>query len=78
MFSSCVGSLGWILDLICLAMQAGTPFMETPTKSSGHTDQGTVKKLKGFDGLAMSIGNSNANSADGGANHVQSQRLVFN
>lgn len=59
-------------------MQAGTPFMETPTKSSGHTDQGTVKKLKGFDGLAMSIGNSNANSADGGANHVQSQRLVFN
>ncbi|KAI8545012.1 hypothetical protein RHMOL_Rhmol07G0010000 [Rhododendron molle] len=75
MFSSCVGSLGWILDLICLAMQAGTPFMETPTKSSGHTDQGTVKKLKGFDGLAMSIGNSNANSADGGANHVQSQSL---
>ncbi|XP_058225704.1 common plant regulatory factor 1 isoform X1 [Rhododendron vialii] len=54
---------------------AGTPFMETPTKSSGHTDQGTVKKLKGFDGLAMSIGNSNANSADGGSNHVQSQSL---
>lgn len=54
---------------------AGTPFMETPTKSSGHTDQGTVKKLKGFDGLAMSIGNSNANSADGGADHVQSQSV---
>ncbi|XP_004510715.1 common plant regulatory factor 1-like [Cicer arietinum] len=39
---------------------AGTLSIETPTKSSGNTDQGLMKKLKGFDGLAMSIGNSNA------------------
>ncbi|KAF5945015.1 hypothetical protein HYC85_015243 [Camellia sinensis] len=36
---------------------AAIPNMETPTKSSGNTDQGLVKKLKEFDGLAMSIGN---------------------
>ncbi|CAN1157245.1 G-box-binding factor 3 [Linum perenne] len=42
--------------------------VETPTKSSGNTDQSLMKKLKGFDGLAMSIGNGNgtAESADGG------------
>ncbi|XP_052171118.1 common plant regulatory factor 1-like isoform X7 [Diospyros lotus] len=52
---------------------AGTPNVETPTKSSGHTDKGLMKRLKGFDGLAMSIGNGNADSANGGANHVHSQ-----
>ncbi|XP_052193203.1 common plant regulatory factor 1-like isoform X1 [Diospyros lotus] len=52
---------------------AATPNPETPTKSSGTTDQGLMKKLKGFDGLAMSIGNGNADSAEGGANHTQSQ-----
>ncbi|KAH7857475.1 hypothetical protein Vadar_013155 [Vaccinium darrowii] len=57
---------------------AGTPVMEIPTKSSGHTDQGIMKKSKGFDGLVMSIGNSNANSSDSGAHHMQSQRLVLN
>ncbi|KAJ4823117.1 hypothetical protein Tsubulata_046604 [Turnera subulata] len=42
--------------------------VETPSKSSGNTDQGLMKKLKGFDGLAMSIGNGNGNaeSGDGG------------
>ncbi|KAG8653480.1 common plant regulatory factor 1 isoform X2 [Manihot esculenta] len=46
--------------------------VETPTKSAGNTDRGLIKKLKRFDGLAMSIGNgsSNGDSADGG-----SQRL---
>ncbi|XP_065860260.1 common plant regulatory factor 1-like isoform X2 [Euphorbia lathyris] len=41
---------------------------ETPAKSSTSTDRGLMKKLKGFDGLAMSIGNGNSNpeSADGG------------
>ncbi|XP_024019007.1 common plant regulatory factor 1 [Morus notabilis] len=34
--------------------------VETPTKSSGTTEKELVKKLKGFDGLAMSIGNGNA------------------
>ncbi|KAI8023622.1 Common plant regulatory factor 1 [Camellia lanceoleosa] len=46
---------------------AAIPNMETPTKSSGNTDQGLVKKLKEFDGLAMSLGNGNADSAEGGA-----------
>ncbi|XP_058738733.1 common plant regulatory factor 1-like isoform X2 [Vicia villosa] len=46
----------------------GTPLsLETPTKSSGNTDQGLMKKLKGFDGLAMSIGNGHAESAEPGA-----------
>jgi plant G-box-binding factor len=49
-------------------MQAHTPLSaETPTKSSGNTDQGLMKKLKGFDGLAMSIGNGDAESAEGGS-----------
>lgn len=34
--------------------------VETPTKSSGTTEKEFVKKLKSFDGLAMSIGNGNA------------------
>ncbi|GAA0175754.1 hypothetical protein LIER_28868 [Lithospermum erythrorhizon] len=42
--------------------------MDTPTKSSTNSDQRLVKKLNEFDGLAMSTGNGNANSADGGAN----------
>ncbi|CAK8544884.1 unnamed protein product [Lathyrus sativus] len=46
----------------------GTPLsIETPPKSSGNTDQGLMKKLKGFDGLAMSIGNGHAESAEPGA-----------
>ncbi|CAL5382145.1 unnamed protein product [Camellia sinensis] len=49
------------------------PNAETPTKSSGNTDQSLLKKMKGFDGLAMSIGNGNADSAEGGAKHVHSR-----
>ncbi|KAI8026155.1 Common plant regulatory factor 1 [Camellia lanceoleosa] len=49
------------------------PNAETPTKSSGNTDQSLLKKMKGFDGLAMSIGNGNADGAEGGAKHVHSQ-----
>lgn len=56
-------------------LQAATPAsVETPTKSSGNTVQGLVKKLKGFDGLAMSIGNGNAEPVDGGTDHGLSQR----
>lgn len=52
----------------------GTPLsIDTPTKSSGNTDQGLVQKLKGFDGMAMSIGNDNADSAEGGSDHGLSQ-----
>lgn len=59
-------------------MQAGTPpSLETPTKSSGNTDQGLIKKLKGFDGLAMSIGNGNSDSAERGAENRLSQRFVY-
>ncbi|KAJ0053369.1 hypothetical protein Pint_00531 [Pistacia integerrima] len=46
---------------------------EAPTKSSGNSERGLMKKLKGFDGLAMSIGNGNAESADDGAEHRLSQ-----
>lgn len=59
-------------------MQAATPVsVETPTKSTGNTDQGLMKKLKRFDGLAMSIGNasSNTESAEGG-DHRLSQRFA--
>ncbi|EEF50624.1 Common plant regulatory factor CPRF-1, putative [Ricinus communis] len=48
---------------------AVTPLnVETPTKSTGNADRGLIKKLKGFDGLAMSIGNghSKVESAEGG------------
>ncbi|XP_034926221.1 common plant regulatory factor 1 isoform X3 [Populus alba] len=45
---------------------------ETPTKSSGNTDRGLVNKLKGFDGLAMSIGNGNAETVEGGGRLSQS------
>ncbi|KAA8516134.1 hypothetical protein F0562_019313 [Nyssa sinensis] len=49
---------------------AVTPLsMETPAKSSGDTDRGLMKKLKGFDGLEISIGNGNADSGEGGADH---------
>ncbi|EOX95796.1 G-box binding factor 3, putative isoform 1 [Theobroma cacao] len=40
--------------------------VETPTKSSGNSERGLMKKLKGFDGLAMSIGNGTAENAEGG------------
>ncbi|XP_009377247.2 common plant regulatory factor 1 [Pyrus x bretschneideri] len=53
---------------------AVTPLnMETPTKSSGNTDRGLMKKLKGFDGLAMSIGSGNVMNAEGGAERSLSQ-----
>ncbi|RDY06664.1 Common plant regulatory factor 1, partial [Mucuna pruriens] len=55
---------------------AGTPSsIESPTKLSGNTDQGLMKKLKGFDGLAMSIGNCNAESAERGAENRLSQSV---
>lgn len=46
---------------------------EAPTKSSGNADRGLAKKLKGLDGLAMSIGNASAESAEGGAEQRPSQ-----
>ncbi|XP_052735084.1 common plant regulatory factor 1 isoform X3 [Vigna angularis] len=51
---------------------AVTPLsIETPPKSSGNNDQGLMKKLKEFDGLAMSIGNGHAESAErGGENRL--------
>lgn len=46
---------------------AATPtHTDAPAKSSGNSDRGLIKKLKGFDGLAMSIGNANGCSAEGG------------
>lgn len=59
-----------------IAMQAVTTPAETPSKSSGNTERGLMKKLKGFDGLAMSIGNGTAENAEGGADPRMSQRFV--
>ncbi|XP_004494783.1 common plant regulatory factor 1 isoform X2 [Cicer arietinum] len=54
----------------------GTPLsIETPPKSSGNTDQGLMKKLKGFDGLAMSIGNGHVESAEPGSDSRLSQSV---
>ena len=56
--------------------QAVTPLsIETPTKL-GNTDQGFMRKLKEFDGLAMSLGNGSAESTEGGAEHRTSQRFA--
>lgn len=60
-------------------MQVANPSsMETPTKSSGNKDRGLVKKLKGFDVLEMSIGNGNAENAEGEADQILNKRFVNN
>ncbi|KAL1535953.1 Disordered region downstream of MFMR, variant 2 [Salvia divinorum] len=46
--------------------------METPAKSSGNTDGGFVKKLKEFDGLAISIGNGNGDGTENETDRRQS------
>ncbi|XP_019418061.1 PREDICTED: G-box-binding factor 3-like isoform X1 [Lupinus angustifolius] len=52
----------------------GTPLsIEKSPKSSGNADQGLMKKLKGFGGLAMSIGNGHAESAERGLENMLSQ-----
>ncbi|XP_023746482.1 common plant regulatory factor 1 isoform X1 [Lactuca sativa] len=48
---------------------AGVPLaspmsIDSPAKSSGNSERGLMKKLKGFDGLAMSIGNGISHSGD--------------
>ncbi|XP_074279719.1 G-box-binding factor 3 [Silene latifolia] len=53
---------------------AGTPLsIDTPVKSSGNADKGLMKRLKGFDGLAMSIGNNNVNAKVEGSAENMSQ-----
>ncbi|KAG4938556.1 hypothetical protein JHK82_044349 [Glycine max] len=58
------------IDTIGIAKEeGGTPLsIETPPKSSRNTNQDLMKKLKEFDGLAMSIGNDHAESAERGVN----------
>ncbi|XP_030468351.1 common plant regulatory factor 1-like [Syzygium oleosum] len=46
---------------------------ETPKKSSANSDNGLVKKFKSFEGLAMSIGSGDADSADDGTDKRSSQ-----
>ncbi|CAH1447839.1 unnamed protein product [Lactuca virosa] len=38
--------------------------IDSPAKSSGNSERGLMKKLKGFDGLAMSIGNGISHSGE--------------
>ncbi|XP_021748041.1 common plant regulatory factor 1-like [Chenopodium quinoa] len=47
--------------------------MDTPAKSSENADKSLIKKLKGFDGLAMSIGNANAEKTEGDVENKLSQ-----
>lgn len=62
---------------ILLAMQAASPMsMDTHTKSSGTTEHGLIKKLKGHDDLAMSIGNGRADSSEGEMERTLSQRFA--
>ncbi|PPD98956.1 hypothetical protein GOBAR_DD04021 [Gossypium barbadense] len=49
--------------------------VEAPTKSSGNTERGSTKKMKGFDGLAMSIGNGTAENDEGAAEPRLSQSV---
>lgn len=49
--------------------------MDIPSKSSNSKDRGLMKKLKGFDGLAVSIGHVNAEITVGDGSG-QSQRFV--
>ncbi|XP_042066616.1 common plant regulatory factor 1-like isoform X3 [Salvia splendens] len=52
---------------------AGTAMsVETPAKSSGNTDGVVVKKLKEFDGLAISICNGNGDGTENGTEQRQS------
>ncbi|KAF8104701.1 hypothetical protein N665_0170s0074 [Sinapis alba] len=45
----------------------GTPLnIDTPSKSTGNADNGLMKKLKEFDGLAMSLGNGNPPESNNG------------
>lgn len=58
-------------------MQVASPTsMETPAKSSGNKGLGLMKKLKGFDGLAVSTGCGNAENAAGNEAHGVSQRWI--
>ncbi|XP_073029914.1 common plant regulatory factor 1-like isoform X2 [Primulina eburnea] len=55
---------------------AGTTLsMETPVKPPGNSDGRFVKKLKEFDGLAMSIGEGNDISADDAADNEVTQSV---
>lgn len=49
--------------------------MDPSAKTSGDTNQGLMSKLKGSDGLGMSIGNCSVDNGDG-TDHGPSQRFV--
>ncbi|CAI9279080.1 unnamed protein product [Lactuca saligna] len=48
-----------------VTVAASPMHVDSLAKSSGNSDRGLIKKLKGFDGLAMSIGNENGISHSG-------------
>lgn len=51
--------------------------METPAKSPEKTDGGFVKKLKEFDGLAISIGNGTSDGTENGTDRrLSTDRFV--
>ncbi|KAI3498231.1 hypothetical protein L1887_34001 [Cichorium endivia] len=56
-----------------VTVAASPMHVDSSAKSSGNSDRGLIKKLKGFDGLAMSIGNNNGNSQSGGETEGSSE-----
>jgi len=59
-------------------LQVTTPLtIDAPANSAGNSDHGFMKKLKEFDGLAMSISNNKVGSAEhSSSEHRSSQRFV--
>nr|GME17206.1 transcriptional activator TAF-1 [Ipomoea batatas] len=57
------------------ATAAASMGTDTSGKSSGNADRGLMSKLKGFDGLGMSIGNGNSDGGKGGTDHTHSQSM---
>nr|XP_016486175.1 PREDICTED: transcriptional activator TAF-1-like isoform X1 [Nicotiana tabacum] len=55
-------------------MDAASLSMDPSAKTSGDTNQGLMSKLKGSDGLGMSIGNCSVDNGDG-TDHGPSQRF---
>lgn len=57
------------------ALAADSTGMDISGKSSGKEDRGLISRLKGFDGLAMSIGNNNADNGNGKTNNPHSNSM---
>ncbi|KAF3648290.1 Common plant regulatory factor 1 [Capsicum annuum] len=55
------------------AMDGASLSLDASAKSSGNSERGLMKKLKEFEGLAMSLGNGSADNVEGGTDNGHSQ-----